>query len=70
MNFSRILRKIGGFLAIIGHFLDDILVLLGLAVVIRMNFHVSWMLGWYSLGVVLIGLGILIGKFSGKRGWK
>lgn len=66
-RIGRILGKTGRFLGLI---LDDLLVIAGLVVLVGTNFHVNELLGWYSLGVVLVVGGVLVAKMSGKRGKK
>jgi len=66
-RIGRILGQTGRFLGLV---LDDLLVVAGLAVLVGTNFHVNELLGWYSLGAVLVGGGVLVAQMSGKRGKK
>jgi uncharacterized membrane protein SirB2 len=52
-------RKLGRFLGVI---LDDLLVLAGLVVIVVTNYRVNELFGWYSLGVLLVGLGLVFAR--------
>ena len=65
------LARIGPFFGRIGRFLglilDDILALAGLAVIVATNFRVHELFGWYSLGVVLLVLGVAFARLPRRN---
>lgn len=49
-------------------FVDDLLILGGISIVIWTNFRLNELFGWYSLGCVLLVLGILAMPSKPKGG--
>jgi hypothetical protein len=49
-------------------YIEDILILCGLAVIVATTFLLSTIAGLYILGVVLLGLGIYFAKNPPERG--
>jgi hypothetical protein len=79
LKMTASLRKMAQFPAQLGLFLlgigrffllivDDLFVFGGLGIVVWTDFRVNELFGWYSLGVVLIGLGVMIGRRPVRRG--
>ena len=52
-------RKLGRCLGVV---LDDLFVLAGLIVIVITNYRVNELFGWYSLGIVLVGLGLIFAR--------
>ncbi len=48
-------------------YIEDMLIVSGLAVLVGTTFLLSKILGLYSLGVVLLGLGIYLAKYPPGR---
>jgi hypothetical protein len=59
--------KTAGIVRFFAKIIEDLLVLCGIIIVIWVNFTVHSLLGWYSLAVVLIGLGLLIAIRRGRQ---
>lgn len=55
MRIARVFKQTG---AVLGQYVEDLLILLGLFFIVYTTFTVNWTAGMYCLGVCLFGLGV------------
>ena len=67
--FKYVLENIKKFhpLAFINQYLEDILIISGLAFIVKATFLLSKIAGLYCIGVFLLGLGIYFTKYPLQR---
>ena len=53
-----------------GKYIEDILIILGAAVIAGATFMLSVVAGLYASGVILVLLGVGLAKYAGKKGGK
>ena len=64
---KKVIKRIKDVFVLTTKYIEDILILGGLACIVRATFLWSEIAGIYALGVSLFGLGVFFAKFPYKR---
>lgn len=54
--------------SIIHNHVEDLFIILGLLIIVGITFHVYYVIGWYLVGAIMVGIGIVLSIIPRIRG--